>query len=569
MRAVLQGLDPADSWRRYLALHDTRVDLRLVKATIQWIRSEFAAAATRERRPGTARLVLLEATATPPNEPTLPSLEEFVVQAGLEDFSETEQIEAYQAQHGAVTTRQRRSRRLLKRQLEALGWLETLASRAPAPADRVENWLHPQLAQKLAGAGVDTLGMLLDRIQARGTHWHRGIWGIGARKSARIVQWLRMQEVALGQRVGAHADLPPRTWSTALRQHIVPRGWGVLPLEKLTLPEACNGATGTNRAPAGHCRLDASNDLQAIHCWLGPAPPCPTDQATDNKPARSNGRPMHTYRTYRKEAERLLLWATRVRQKPLSSLTNEDVPAYFAFLADPQPAAEWCSTRQHERWSSAWRPFNGPLSARSIAHAGRILRAMFRFLTRQGYLRQALFDERQADSSAHQNKFAHTYVASAQRPPRVSLDAPPADADLALRLSICAAALPGRPLRQLCDARLSDLAPDPSDPTRWLLQLPPDKGRGTTPLCLPEHVMALLQQRLANQGCAVRPGVPLHPDWHLLAPSQRWLGLRRNQAALRSQGIRPGTLCDQLRSWRRNAITPSASGPTSAAPQPP
>ncbi len=46
-----------------------------------------------------------------------------------------------------------------------------------------------------------------------------------------------------------------------------------------------------------------------------------------------------TLQTYRREVERLILWAVLPLGKPLSSLTHEDLLAYERFLADPQPAA--------------------------------------------------------------------------------------------------------------------------------------------------------------------------------------------------------------------------------------
>ena len=44
-----------------------------------------------------------------------------------------------------------------------------------------------------------------------------------------------------------------------------------------------------------------------------------------------------TFDNYRKEAERLLLWAVVQLGKPLSSLTHEDLLVFRSFLADPQP----------------------------------------------------------------------------------------------------------------------------------------------------------------------------------------------------------------------------------------
>jgi integrase/recombinase XerD len=94
-----------------------------------------------------------------------------------------------------------------------------------------------------------------------------------------------------------------------------------LPLERLQLPEDLDGRTGGNRAgPEVVCQLAAGNDLEAIQAWLAEFHDSP-----------------QTLRAYRKEAERLLLWALMELGKPLSSLTREDCVRYEAFLADPQP----------------------------------------------------------------------------------------------------------------------------------------------------------------------------------------------------------------------------------------
>ncbi|HQC72886.1 MAG TPA: integrase, partial [Candidatus Competibacteraceae bacterium] len=102
-----------------------------------------------------------------------------------------------------------------------------------------------------------------------------------------------------------------------------------LPLERLQLlqlPAALDGHAGGNRAgPDVVCQLAAGNDLEAIQVWLAEFHDSP-----------------QTLRAYRKEAERLLLWALLERGKPLSSLTREDCLLYEAFLADPQPHARWC-----------------------------------------------------------------------------------------------------------------------------------------------------------------------------------------------------------------------------------
>ncbi len=134
-----------------------------------------------------------------------------------------------------------------------------------------------------------------------------------------------------------------------------------------TLPAALSGVSGTNRAPAGAPRqITANDDVAAIGLWL----------------AEYHGSP-HTFRSYRKEAERLLLWATQVRGKAVSSLTREDVLAYDAFLAAPLPT--WCDDALARRGAHR-RLFAGPLSARSRRQALGILAGLFNYLVRAGYL---------------------------------------------------------------------------------------------------------------------------------------------------------------------------------------
>lgn len=123
-------------------------------------------------------------------------------------------------------------------------------------------------------------------------------------------------------------------------------------------------------------QLAARSDLDAVRAWLS--------NDADTKT---------TFDTYRKEAERLMLWAVVQRGKPLSSLTHEDLQQFNAFLADPQPASRWVSAKddgsiggKYARGDVRWRPFNGPLSAASQRQARVILNGLFTWLVDAGYL---------------------------------------------------------------------------------------------------------------------------------------------------------------------------------------
>jgi site-specific recombinase XerD len=142
-----------------------------------------------------------------------------------------------------------------------------------------------------------------------------------------------------------------------------------IPLEFLNAPQSLSGESGTNRAPAFITQqISATNDLQAVQCWLA---------EFDKSP--------QTQRSYRKEAERLLLWSLIEKQKSLSSLTRDDLRDYQHFLSDPQPQSRWCGQRK-PRQDINWRPFQGSLSEGSIAQAITIINALFSYLVEAGYL---------------------------------------------------------------------------------------------------------------------------------------------------------------------------------------
>ena len=191
MRSVVQGLDPCGSWGRYLRVEGEASDQRTVRATIAWIRDEFAAAAKRQDRFGTARLVRIDATRIADQSLELPSLDVFSEAHGLEDERQADQIAAYEAEYGRATQRLRQRARLIARQLEALRWLEGLVAQSPKAGDSVAAWLNPALAGHLEAADIFTLAQLVERINGVGRRWYAGIKAMGEGKALRIVEWLR------------------------------------------------------------------------------------------------------------------------------------------------------------------------------------------------------------------------------------------------------------------------------------------------------------------------------------------------------------------------------------------
>lgn len=136
----------------------------------------------------------------------------------------------------------------------------------------------------------------------------------------------------------------------------------------------------------------ATSDIEAVGGWL--------NKYTDNR---------NTFDAYRREAERLLAWAS-FQGKALADLMAEDLTAYGAFLRNPQPIEDWClvkvprfleSGEENPEWHTVqrpprvlangehnpdWRPFVGALSPSAAGQALTILFGMFEYLCGIGYL---------------------------------------------------------------------------------------------------------------------------------------------------------------------------------------
>ena len=398
MRGLVQGLPLRETWERYLGVEGSSTDLRVVRTTIHWIRDAFAAAARRESRFGTARLVLFDASRLAEAGSKVPSLEEFAAARGIEDFSQAEQMEAFEAEYGKAGERQTRRARLIAKQLDALRWLESLVAQPPRAGDAVSAWLNASIALRLEAAGILTLAQLLERINGVGRGWPTSIRGVGKVKAERVVHWLMQNEATIGIAVGRHVGLPRTSLYRHELQQVVRPATDIRPLDKLVVPAELDGSGGAFRRAQAQCLLAASNDYAALLAWLQSKAGV-TPEQRDAAKARRRGRdtgidgPMdwllylsHTQRAYRKEGERFLLWAVVERRKPLSSMTTEDCAAYRAFVADPQPRSRWCAQRNRERWSPLWRPFEGPLSPAAQRQAITILKNLYAFWVDKNYV---------------------------------------------------------------------------------------------------------------------------------------------------------------------------------------
>ena len=373
VRCWAEGLDLVAAWNRYLYV-DGAGDGRRARGELQRLLDQLRALARAHGRPDIAALLRRDPQAIAgPTGAALPTLAEFAAEQPEDFYSESELIALYQEQYGSVDSRgvARRRQRLRERLVLAIQWLTKVGVRAPQPADPVNAWLDERVARRLGAVGVHSLGELVFWIRAKGFHWHRHIPKLGPEGAARLVRWVREHETTLGA-LPRPALVPLGQVDTVALTP--PPRIGIVPLERFAPPAERDGSRGSNRAPIERCKLAAANDYEAIQAWLR---------------LRVHG--THTWRAYRKEAERFLLWAVMARRKALSSLDGDDCVAYRDFLAAPGP--EWVGPRHAQRWSEAWRPFEGPLSVRSQATSLTVVRGLCEWLVRRHYLDSNPWDD--------------------------------------------------------------------------------------------------------------------------------------------------------------------------------
>lgn len=146
----------------------------------------------------------------------------------------------------------------------------------------------------------------------------------------------------------------PRATAELLRRLMVS------PVE-IELPPAFRGVDGANRnrEPRHPNTIPADDDVAALETWI-------------NSKNSSN-----TRRSYRREGYRLLIWAIYFKGKPLSGLFVEDLEEFIGWMKAPCP---------HDEWLETWEIVRDPLSNGSILLALTILRVMFNWLAKVGYL---------------------------------------------------------------------------------------------------------------------------------------------------------------------------------------
>lgn len=442
----------------------------------------------------------------------------------------------------------------LERRLILINELAGDLTSNPTLADPVEGWFHPKVAQKLIRAQLDTLGKLVNFANEYGWWWFKHVKGLGQVTAIKLTRWLSDNEQFLEKQVYQHVlkkakelpggivrppqragSLPPvgtlsaEAMTPAPDSIILAEGsQQIEPLETLRLPVGLDGGQGTNRAPQQNNRLSAQNDYQAIYEWL--------------LLYKS-----HTYLSYRKEAERLLLWCLFSMQKPLSSLTTRDLALFRDFLFNPQPASIWVATRKYPRTHEKWRPFvnpnpppdelaaiaadpgqevtlKGSMSRESIAHTLTVLGGLFEYLTSQQYLLSNPMRGLPSLASNRTMRVNHRINQRLWQRIQDTLDQiEPADTvDYRTVFAIRFFYLTGLRLSELCALRMGDILAQEKDAgdIAWYLTVL-GKGGRTRQVYLVKPALALLQQYLTT--------IELDPDPRLNSSKEPLLGYRKRK----------------------------------------
>lgn len=400
-------------------------------------------------------------------------------------------------------------RKLAKAAAAAIETLRGMPLPQPLIGDAIDRWLPVRLVDVLRAAGIRTLADLTLRVPRR-RRWWSGIAGLGP-AGARHIEAFFAQHPALTERARA---------LITVSQAQEPAPW-----ERLVVPEDVDGSRGTFRAPRASCALEATNDYQAVNAWL------------------SLHEAAATRRAYRKEAERLILWAIVERGRALSSLTTEDAIAYRAFLRHPSPRTRWVGAPQ-PRSLPAWRPFAGDLSARSAAYGLSVLNALYRWLIEQRYvLANPFAGVKVRGGRPAQLDTSHAFTEHEWTLVRVVADGlewscgwgEPAAQRLRFMLDFAYAT--GLRISELVGAKLGAIDSDAHGDT-WIRVI--GKGRKAGKVVLPPLARAALDRYLAQRGLPVtpskwRPSTPLigslGEDGNGISSWRLWRVLKRFFAA--------------------------------------
>lgn len=379
-RAAMEGIDLRRAWD-YVELDEDEYTPALARATVQWIRETTIAACMSAGHPELVGLFRRDPDLVKVS--ALPSLDDFIAEFQDGDaFSENEMLELYKEKYGIDRAAERRSR-LQARLRQAFDLLAKAVYRAPKASDPIGQWLTPYLVEHLHAVGMRTLADVRAALNKRKTARWDEVPGIGEKWTSRLERWMDSNVIVVKPETGfSHTsgtyplEASPFAGLGLSKARRPADLVEVLP----ALPSSAfqNSVPAWSPYPAVNNRLGSNNDADSIEMWIGA-------KAPDN---------INTQRSYRRAAERLLLWCQMERGITFAQMRAEDCIHYRAWLTDlgrktndewiqagwKLPAKQWLGRRGIPRDSAEWRPFEGAMAKSSVAQDLTILRSLFNFL---------------------------------------------------------------------------------------------------------------------------------------------------------------------------------------------
>ena len=510
LRAVAEGIDLNESALRYLGIENGNEAITAHRQTVDQVRAIA-------RRRGDSAWRLIGVRIRVQDFSLRPSLEDFIVDRDLDGWSESEQLEFYEAAFPTDHKAERRDR-LRRRQLELLRSLETSNAEQPKPQDMVTGWFDERSATKLVGAGFINLGEMAKAIAAGG-RWYRNLPGVGKGKAQRIAAHLHTLIPSATPPLRRLFALP----SSALADHPLELEW--LPRnayqESLQTPPMELPLSGSGSM------LNASSDLQAMRTWI-----------------QTHAGSAATVKSFWREARVFMLWLQWERGGiTFSEVKVEDCLAFRAFTENIP--AHWISRERASPGQPGWAPFRGQLSQSSRHHLLNIVGALFAYLKLADYIGQnpwPLIKTRASMKKTAVNSVdTRAFSEDAQTEIQRFIDAQPPSPSRA-RMRFIVGFLSGVGLRasELLAARLGDLRYVSGG---YVLQV---IGKGGTPrvVAIPPSALVALEDYLEARGIGSLQQAPVKAP--LLASAK---------GPMESIGYQ--ALYLTVRTWLRNAINAS------------
>jgi site-specific recombinase XerD len=278
----------------------------------------------------------------------------------------------------------------INKQLRALSILQSELVSRPAPAHKTSTWFAPLIVAKFASVGVLDIGSLWRFVSANGRHWFKRIPGIKETRGKRIESWLNFHSQTLGEINRSGANWRPKARLSALPRLQRPQRVNALtidaasgsieapspargsreiaPLELMNVPPHLDGRNGLFRPEAPN-HLGARNDMDAVFIWLN---------------GYLNAGRAKTFDAYRREIERFYHWCITEAECPLSSVSVSHAQAYQKFLKSIPN--KWIGNARVARGDPQWKPFRGQLSPKSQNYAVNVIRNLYSYLHKNGYI---------------------------------------------------------------------------------------------------------------------------------------------------------------------------------------